>query len=61
MYTGETTFVLSATKGNLNSEIIAAYQRNMAWAANNLKCWAHKVFHETVFWSCQPTLVLLAS
>ena len=55
--TGETTFVLSATKGNLHSEMIAAYRRNIDWAKKNPSSWAFEFFHEQLYWSWQPTLI----
>ena len=57
MYTGATLLVPSASKGNLHAALNRAYERKMRWAANNPDCWANKVFHEHLFWSCQPTLV----
>ena len=63
MYTGaeHNMLVPAASKGNLNAAINREYERMTKWAADHDGCWAHEFFHRTAFWSCQPTLVLLAS
>ena len=60
MYTGATplpVLVPSASIRNLHAALNREYELMMRWAAINPDCWAHKFFHEQLFWSCQPTLV----
>jgi hypothetical protein len=63
MYTGakHNMLVPVASRGNLHTAITLEYERVTKWAADHEECWAHKFFHWTAFWSCQPTLILLAS
>ena len=63
MYAGTEHKMLVATDstGNLAAAINRAYELNVKYAADHPECWAHDVFYPTAFWSCQPTLVLLAS
>ena len=63
MYTGaeHKMLVPAASQGNLAAAINREYELKVKWAAKHEECWAHDVFYPTAFWSCQPTLVLLAS
>ena len=63
MYAGTEHKMLVPTEstGNLAAAINREYEKNVTWAAKHEECWAHDVFYPTAFWSCQPTLVLLAS
>ena len=63
MYTGaeHNMLVPAASKRNLEAEINREYERMTKYAADHPECWAHEVFCPNAFWSCQPTLVLLAS
>jgi hypothetical protein len=63
MYTGAEDNMLVPTASNLTlaAAINREYERMTKYAADHEGCWARSVFHRTAFWSCQPTLVLLAS